>query len=369
METGYYSGATKKTDPTEIALVPKLNIRIMPILWAMVWYNRAISILFVGYLLMQVSVPSNMFLTKIRPSIYPLACMIGWATVSACTKLVQNHGGLVATRFMLGFVEAPYYPGALYIMSIFYTCKELATRIVWLTLVRFPSITRWRTQEERDLAVARIRRDTVGVKERGTAWEGFKQVCADPRTWLFCLMQNLHNSAVTFNNFFPTIIASLGFKSHTTAPVLTAPPYFVRDILGIPFAWSSGHFNERSWHITGGLGLAVVSFDTSVASMNTAIRYTATFLYATGAYSVGSVLLGWVNATLSQTQEKKAVAYSLVNVTAKRSRWTKIQHRLSSMIAFAAENIACVWIMRFWLIAQNRKMRRTEGDHQVAYAY
>ncbi|KAH7348097.1 major facilitator superfamily domain-containing protein [Pyrenochaeta sp. MPI-SDFR-AT-0127] len=455
-EEGDYSGATKKTDPAEIALVRKLDIRIMPILWAMyflnyldrnalpqarlntleedlnlkgVEYNTAISILFVGYLLMQV--PSNMFLTKTRPSIYLSICMVGWATVSACTALVQNYGGLIATRFMLGFVEAPYYPGALYILSIFYTRKELATRIAvlytgqvvstacsgliaaavfatldqvhgiagwrWLFIIEGavtfgvalfgfwllpddPSVTRWLTQEERDLAVARIQRDTVGMKERGTTLEGLKQACADPKTWLFCLMQNLHISAVTFNNFFPTIVRSLGFKSRTTALLLTAPPYFVSGLLGIPFAWSSGHFNERSWHITGGLGIAIVGFVMSVVTMNTAVRYTATFLYATGAYSVGSVILGWVSATLSQTPEKKAVAYSLVNVTANAAYiycaylWPKSNEPrysigFGSMIGFAAGSIVCVWVMRFWLMAENRKLRRSDDEHRVTYAY
>lgn len=33
---GDYSGATAKSDPKEIALVKKLDYRIMPILWAMV---------------------------------------------------------------------------------------------------------------------------------------------------------------------------------------------------------------------------------------------------------------------------------------------------------------------------------------------
>ena len=32
-------------------------------------------------------------------------------------------------RFFLGIVEAPYYPGALYLLSLFYTRKEIATRI------------------------------------------------------------------------------------------------------------------------------------------------------------------------------------------------------------------------------------------------
>lgn len=38
----------------------------------------------------------------------------------------------LTTQCRLGFVEAPYYPGALYILSVFYTRKELATRIAWL---------------------------------------------------------------------------------------------------------------------------------------------------------------------------------------------------------------------------------------------
>lgn len=92
-----------------------------------VQWNTAISILQVGYVLMQI--PSNMFLTRTRPSIYMPVCMMGWAVISACTALVKDYGGLVACRFFLGFVEAPYYPGVLYLLSIFYTRKEIASRI------------------------------------------------------------------------------------------------------------------------------------------------------------------------------------------------------------------------------------------------
>lgn len=34
-----YSGATGKSDPAEIALVRKLDMRIMPMLWAMYFLN------------------------------------------------------------------------------------------------------------------------------------------------------------------------------------------------------------------------------------------------------------------------------------------------------------------------------------------
>lgn len=71
-------------------------------------YLTSVSILFVGYLLMQV--PSNLYLNKIgKPAIYLPTCMIVWGIISACTAACQSFGGLVACRFFLGFVEAAYF--------------------------------------------------------------------------------------------------------------------------------------------------------------------------------------------------------------------------------------------------------------------
>lgn len=39
VQAGDYSGAVAKTDPAEIALVRKLDKRLMPILWAMYFMN------------------------------------------------------------------------------------------------------------------------------------------------------------------------------------------------------------------------------------------------------------------------------------------------------------------------------------------
>lgn len=70
------------------------------------------SILFVGYLLMQI--PSNLFLNKLgKPALYLPACMIVWGVISAATASCHNAAGLLAVRFFLGFVEAAYFPGTL----------------------------------------------------------------------------------------------------------------------------------------------------------------------------------------------------------------------------------------------------------------
>lgn len=58
--------------------------------------------------------------------------MMLWATVSALTALSKNYTGLLLTRFFLGISEAPYYPGAVYLLSVFYNRKEIATRIAIL---------------------------------------------------------------------------------------------------------------------------------------------------------------------------------------------------------------------------------------------
>lgn len=58
--------------------------------------------------------------------------MMMWAVVSALTAVCNNFTGLLMARFFLGICEAPYYPGAVYLLSIFYTRKEVATRIAIL---------------------------------------------------------------------------------------------------------------------------------------------------------------------------------------------------------------------------------------------
>ncbi|KAH7024484.1 major facilitator superfamily domain-containing protein [Microdochium trichocladiopsis] len=449
-----YSGAVKKTSEVEIALVRKLDFRVMPILWAMYFmnyldrnaianarlnhlerdlglvgtqYNTCISILFVGYLLMQI--PSNMFMSsgKVRPSIYMCSCMAAWATVSALTALVKDYPGLVAVRFFLGITEAPFYPGALYLLSIFYTRKEIATRISilysgnifatafagliaaatfntldgahglqgwrWLFIIEgivtlavavvgvfmlpdAPLTTKWLTPEERQLAHERMIRDTVGDEGSKGTRAGFMQAVRDPKLWLLAFMQNMHLSACSFNNFFPTVVGSLGFNSTITL-VLTCPPYLVSGFVGYAVGYTSGRFNERTWHITISMGAAMVGFIISCITLNTPARYLSCFLFASGAYAVNSVILGWVSATLGQTKEKKAVSLSIVNVLANASYiYTAYLYpssdgprylpAMAANSAFAFMTIASAWALRLWLQRINRK---TSDQNGLRFAY
>lgn len=234
--------------------------------------------------------------SKVRPSIYMCTCMAAWAVTSACTALSRNYTSLFLTRFFLGIAEAPYYPGSLYLLSLFYTRKEIATRLSifysgnifatafsgliaaatfdtldgvheitgwrWLFIIEgaltfgiaiismyllpdFPLTTQWLSPEEHQLAHNRIERDTVGIAPSKGVKAGFYQSIRDPRLYLLCFMQNMHLSACGFNNFFPTVVGSLGFNTTITL-VLTCPPYLVSGAICIIVGLSTGRFNERT---------------------------------------------------------------------------------------------------------------------------
>lgn len=73
-------------------------------------YQTGLSILFVAYILMQV--PSNLLLNYMgKPSVYLGFFTTAWGLVSTLTSQVTGYGGIVACRFVLGLVEAPFFCG------------------------------------------------------------------------------------------------------------------------------------------------------------------------------------------------------------------------------------------------------------------
>lgn len=121
---------------TEKSLVRRLDLTLLPTLWILYLnnyldrtniaqarlngmdrdigltgddYNLAVSILTIGYMLAQL--PSNMLLTRVRPSIYlPVTCIV-WSSVAIATAGVKNAQHLFVVRFFLGILEAPLFPG------------------------------------------------------------------------------------------------------------------------------------------------------------------------------------------------------------------------------------------------------------------
>jgi len=262
-----------------------------------------------------------------------------------------------------------------------------------------PMTTWWLNQEERQMAYDRVARDTVGHSADVSLFAGLKEAVCDPKVWVFVYMQHLHIATNGFKNFMPTIVDTLGFSMSTTL-ILTCPPYLIAGILSICWATSSGHFNERTWHITIAKGVAIFGFVLGCVTINIGARYFAMCVFTIGTYGVNSIILGWVSASCGQTREKKAAALAIANVSATLSLiWTPVCSTGSSLTYYhsypadyaqyiwpewseprfvfplsmsAGMALACAagaWLMRWMLIQENRKIRFSEPETTIFYAY
>ncbi|OAL31306.1 hypothetical protein AYO20_08216 [Fonsecaea nubica] len=140
--------------PEEKKLLRKIDVRLIPILWAMYIFNYldrtnignakvggmekdlslsssdyslVLSIFFVAYLLFEP--PAVMILARTKPSIFLPSIMIAWGAVSVAIKGIDSLGGLVAFRIALGLLEAGFFPGVMLVLSCWYKPSELSKRI------------------------------------------------------------------------------------------------------------------------------------------------------------------------------------------------------------------------------------------------
>ncbi|KAI1250558.1 hypothetical protein MGN70_007615 [Eutypa lata] len=388
-------------------------------------FQTAVSILFVGYLLMQI--PSNLFLNKIgKPAIYLPACMIVWGVISAATAAVTSFGGLIAVRFFLGFVEAAYFPGCLYYLSCWYTRKELGLRTAflysgalisgafsglisagitgnmdgvrgygawqWLFIIEgvitvvvafaayfilpdFPRTTTWLTEEEKALAIWRLEED-IGEddwidSEHQTFWQGARMAFTDVKTYVLLVLLLGIVSSGSVTNFFPAVVKTLGYDD-VTSLLLTSPPYVLTVITSIINAWHADRTGERYWHITVPLWVSVAAFIISATTTGFGPRYFSMLIMVPGIYGGFVVALSWISNTLPRPPAKRAAALAFINAvsnaTSIYASYMYLDHMSPRYVIAMSVNcctsflaIIAATVLRFMLVRLNKKL--DQGIH------
>ncbi|KAH9885694.1 nicotinamide mononucleotide permease [Xylariomycetidae sp. FL2044] len=328
-----------------------------------VQYKTSVSILFAGYILMQI--PSNLIVGKISwPGIYICVGMATWGVISALMSVVHNYAGLLVARIFLGFVEAIFFPGALYFLSLFYNRKQYALRaailfsgsqlgnafgglfaIGILTLDGTHGLEGWRwlflvegvltvglaisfafilpNSNKKIKGLSPIECDFVQwnfISDQGqgdnageiSAVKGFLLAAVDPKTWLLLgiLYCTYVSGAVT--NFFPSVVGGLGYDRNTTYG-LTAPPFVLCVFCMLINGFHSDRKQERFLHIVIPLIITLVANIIAVSSLNIGARYTAMMLLPASFYSATVVILSWITASMSQPAVKRAAAIAIIN--------------------------------------------------------
>ncbi|KAL2676433.1 hypothetical protein Neosp_010191 [[Neocosmospora] mangrovei] len=258
-------------------------------------YNMALTVFFIPYTLFEV--PSNIMLKLMRPSLWIAFLVISWGAVMICQGIVQNLGGLVTTRALLGLFEAGFFPASTYLLGEWYCRFELQLR-----LAVFFGAASLAGAFSGLLAAGLQQMDGVG----GLA--GWR--------WIF-IMEGIVTAVFSiplygFLYTAPTIIRELGYES-VEAQLLTVPVYTTATISTIIVAWLADR-RKRRWpfivfpyaiSFCGLIGLLSIPHPKFPG-----LTYAFLFAVPAGIYPGVITLISWVSNNLAPSW-KRAVGTAL----------------------------------------------------------
>ncbi|KII95716.1 hypothetical protein PLICRDRAFT_226861 [Plicaturopsis crispa FD-325 SS-3] len=385
-------------------------------------YSTILAILYASYCPAQI--PSNMILNRVtRPSLYIGGCTVIWGLTSALTGVTHNFAGILACRVFIGLPEAAFYPGAMYLLSRWYTKKELAFRSAilygglmisnafgslmaagilgnmegkqgirawrWLFYIEgvitifigfqamwllpdYPTNTRWITPAERLLAQARLAEDAGEADEDvagESAFAGLRLALKDPKVLILSVMNCSQLLGLSFVNFFPTLTATLGFST-TISLLLAAPPWILGCLVCCLNAWHADRTGERFFHITIWWWGVLVGYIIGVTTMSVGGRYVSMFLMASG-YSGFALTLVWVSNAVPRPPAKRAAAIGIVNgfgnignligSYAWKAEWGPDYHPSMYIgLGSLAFSTLLAFVVRMMLVHENRRLDAAE---------
>ncbi|ETN37097.1 uncharacterized protein HMPREF1541_08087 [Cyphellophora europaea CBS 101466] len=328
-------------------------------------YNVVLSVFYVSYIVLEL--PSNMACKWIGPGWFIPFLTLGFGAASIATAFVDNMAQLCAVRFVLGVFEAGMLPGVAYYMSRWYRRGELAFRLsiyiamgafggafggllasgilsldnvgsltewrmifivegimtVGLALISFitmtdrPETARWLTQEQKELAVARVKSERVGVTEvlDKISWTKTIRGVTSPLTMSTALMFFFTNITVQGLAFFlPTIVRTIYPEASVVSQQLrTVPPYMVGTFFTCFINWLSWRFDKRNLFINLSAPPVMLGYIFFLATTNRYVRYAGTFFITSGAFANGALSNAQVSANLlSDTARSSGIGLNVM---------------------------------------------------------
>lgn len=391
-------------------------------------YNSVLSVFYISYIIFEI--PCNMLCKWVGPGWFIPATSLGFGICSIGTAFVHNIHAISGVRFLLGIFEAGMLPGIAYYMSRWYRRSELAFRlslyilmaplagafggllasailklshfgslhswrmifaiegiitcgislISFFTLTDRPETARWLTQEEKDLAIARVKSERVAATEvldridRKKTLRGIFNPITLATSFIF-LLDNITVQGLAF--FAPTIVQTIYPKSTVIAQQLhTVPPYIVGGFFTVLFPFLSWRFDRRVIFFIISGPLMSIGYIMFLASTAARVRYGATFIIASGAFSFGALCNAHVSANvISDTSRAAAIGTTVMagNIGGLISTWSflpfdKPNYHIGNGLNLATSGVIliCSVAMLFWIKFDNKKREKKAVDEELA---
>lgn len=321
-------------------------------------YNVIVSVFYISYIVFEI--PANLLCKWMGPGWFIPGTTLLFGIVSLGTAFVDTIPQISGVRFLLGVFEAGMMPGIAYYLSRWYRRSELAFRLslymvmaplagafggllasAILTLDSFGSVTSWRmifaiegiitiglgligfitltdrpetarwlSDEEKKLAIARVKSERVGttvVLDKIDTTKLMRGILC-PVTLSISLVFLLNNITVQGLAFFaPTIVRTIYTDASTVQQQLyTVPPYVVGAFFTVLFPLISWRIDRRQILIILSAPMVMIGYCMFLGSQNQAVRYGATFLIASSAFTLGPFSNAQVSANVVSDTARSA---------------------------------------------------------------
>ncbi|KIY70557.1 MFS general substrate transporter [Cylindrobasidium torrendii FP15055 ss-10] len=387
-------------------------------------YLICLTVFFFSYAIFEV--PSNVFLKRLRPSIWLSALMFFWGIMMTVQGLVHNYGGLLGMRWMLGMFEAGLFPGVNYYLSCWYKRSEFGIRAAvffsaatvsgafggllaaaisnmdgvggkpgwaWIFILEglatvvagvlsfwiiqdFPDNAKFLTEAERTVVIRRLQSDDqFSAAGEKLQWKYIWMSLMDWKTWIGMMIYAGSDMPIyAFSLFLPSIIQQLGYKA-TPANLLSVPVYAAACIVTCGVGFFADKWGRRGMFNIIFLSIGAAGYIILVVSKNAAVSYFAVYLAACGIYPVIPNSIAWVSNNVEGSY-KRSVSIGMVigfgNINgavssnvyrAKDKPWYPMGHGLVLMYIGIGLIFSVVYM--FFLIRENRRRERGERDESI----
>jgi nitrate/nitrite transporter NarK len=174
--------------------------------------------------------------------------------------------------------------------------------IAFVTLTDRPETARWLSEEEKQLAIDRVKSERLAQSalldkiDSTKLKRGFLNPVTLSTSFIF-LLNNVTVLGISF--FLPTIIRTI-YPGRTTIhqQLLTVPPYVVGAFFILVIPTLSWRFNHRQIFIAITGPTIIAGYSIFLATTNANIRYGAVFLCASTAFTLGAMCNAQVSANV-----------------------------------------------------------------------
>lgn len=367
--------------------------------------------------------PLNLLTKKLSGRIVLPGLMLVWGAVSMIQVACKSFASLLVCRLIIGAMEAGFFAGVVFYLTLFYTRGELGFRIAiffgsallaaaFSGLISFgvfhinhTAITGWQylflieggltvifaviafwwlpaspqtawflSPEEKHAIQNRLLRDGSQSLESEFNWKECFATWNDWKFFPWCVISFTYPVAfATSANFLPLILRRLGYSTVVTN-LLTVPPNFLGFLVLLGVTFNSDRRRERTFHIVGSLTLSMTGLIilAAIDAENTkGVAYFAAFLVAAGAYIPSCLVHSWHNNNNVNENSRAATTGLLVGLgnlggilSSATFRTTYAPRYAPTLIATAACNLTCIcftlWL-GLWMRRENARRDKEQG--------